>query len=88
MDIRSGPDALWGLRSFNSVCTPSAVTLMLGMVGAWLGPFDVFTGVSSFVNTEQYCVLRIFAFPTASAIRTPSDLNGETEQEAFFLDFT
>ena len=77
-----------GLEVCNSLCTPSAVTLMLGMVGAWVGPFDVFTGFSSFVNTEQYCLLRIFAFPTASAIRTPSDLSGETVQESFFLDFT
>ena len=88
VDIWSGPDALWGFSSFSSFCTPSAVTFIFGIVGAWLGPFETMTGISSFVKKEQYCLLSTLAFPATSAIRTPSDLRGAIVHESFFFDFT
>ena len=45
----SGPEALWGFKSFRSFCIPFASTLMGGAVWLLLGPKSGRSAVSSVV---------------------------------------
>ena len=88
VEILSGPSAFWGLSSCNIRLTPSTVIFIFGIGGALLWPLEGILFVSSSVKTDEYYLFRMFAFPTASAISTPSDLKGGMLQESFFFDFT
>ena len=76
VEILSGPGAFWGLSSCNIHLTPSTVIFIFGIGGALLGILEGILFVSSSVKTDEYCLFKMFAFPTASAISTPSDLKG------------
>ena len=80
-----GPHALFGLRFSSYFLTPAVVTSISGISGG-LGPVGGGTSVSVLENMDEYWLLGMFALPCVSEISTP-DLNGETEQMSFFLDF-
>ena len=62
-EIISGPAALLGLRDSNIFFTPFAVTIIGGMSGVQLSPFEGSLPLLSGLNTEQYCLLRMLALP-------------------------
>ena len=61
-DILCGPGALRELRAWSNLKKPSYVTLISGAVGTLQSPLDGILGLSSLSKTEQYWLLRIFAF--------------------------
>ena len=84
-DIWSGPAALLGLRDLSILFTSSEVLINGGMSGVVLSPLEGSFPLLSLLNTEQYCLFRMFALPTASDIKTPFSRRGETVQGSFLL---
>ena len=74
----SRPAALLGCRFLRSFSTPDCCMTRAGIVGCGLIRKSGEESMSSLVNTEAYCWLRMAAFPFESDTKTPSFLSGDT----------
>ena len=75
-----------GSRFPSILATPFTVTVMSFISLNGLGPLSRIGTLESFVNTEQYCLLRMFALSLVAAAIVPL-YKGATPHDFFFATF-
>ena len=76
--MSSGPVALLGFRCWRRFCAPSVLMVILFISGVELIPSSGRLSMSSSVQIEANCWLRMFAFVVVSWCRNLSRLSGAT----------
>ena len=85
-EILLGPDAFLGFRVSSSFITPGSCMTMSSMSGRGSPSGTGMSDWSSLVNTDLYCLFRMFALSFAPLNSLPCSRKGEMPVLSFFRE--